>query len=92
MLAAGPKHEATLFEFRANEREGPIRNGDTCVLMVYGPDGKQKGIIALSLRGQNAGEGVDDAKSIGALPYSVPNEGRIRFTVLEMVDQADVPV
>ncbi|KAB8201499.1 hypothetical protein BDV34DRAFT_202735 [Aspergillus parasiticus] len=91
VLAAGPKHEATLFEFRDQEREGPLRNGDKCCLLVYGPDGKQKGIIALSLRGQNPGEGVDDAKSIGALPYSVPNEGRIRFTVLEMVDQADVP-
>ncbi|KAB8226678.1 hypothetical protein BDV33DRAFT_197668 [Aspergillus novoparasiticus] len=91
LLAAGPKHEATLFEFRDQEREGPLRNGDKCCLLVYGPDGKQKGIIALSLRGQNSGEGVDDAKSIGALPYSVPNEGRIRFTVLEMVDQADVP-
>lgn len=68
-----------------------MRNGDKCCLLVYGPDGRQKGIIALSLRGQNPGEGVDDAKSIGALPYSVPNEGRIRFTVLEMVDQADVP-
>ncbi|EIT75725.1 hypothetical protein AO1008_08415 [Aspergillus oryzae 100-8] len=91
VLAAGPKHEATLFEFRDQEREGPMRNGDKCCLLVYGPDGRQKGIIALSLRGQNPGEGVDDAKSIGALPYSVPNEGRIRFTVLEMVDQADVP-
>ncbi|KAE8414453.1 hypothetical protein BDV36DRAFT_286156 [Aspergillus pseudocaelatus] len=85
LLAAGPKHEATLFEFRDRDREGPMRNGDNCTLLAYGPDGKQKGIIALSLRGENAGEGVDDAKSIGALPYSVPNEGRIRFTVLEML-------
>ncbi|OGM42255.1 hypothetical protein ABOM_009045 [Aspergillus bombycis] len=92
VLAAGSKHEATLFEFRDKDREGPMREGDKCCLLVYGPDGKQKGIVALSLRGQTSEDGVDDAMSIGALPYSVPNEGRIRFTVLEMVDQADVPI
>ncbi|GAB1198626.1 hypothetical protein APSETT444_007953 [Aspergillus pseudonomiae] len=92
VLAAGPKHEATLFEFRDKDREGPMHNGDKCCLLVYGPDGKQKGIVALSLRGLNPDDGAEGANSIGALPYSVPNEGRIRFTVLEMVDQADVPV
>ncbi|KAE8141608.1 hypothetical protein BDV38DRAFT_268395 [Aspergillus pseudotamarii] len=90
VLAAGPKHEATLFEFRDKDREGPMRNGDKCTLLAYGPDGKQKGIIAWSLRGEKTGEGVDDATSVGALPYSVPNEGRIRFTVLEMLKSSEL--
>ncbi|KAJ5939738.1 hypothetical protein N7466_002872 [Penicillium verhagenii] len=84
LLAAGPKNQATLFEFRDKQREGPMRNGDSCSLMVYGPDGKQKGLMALALKG--------DGSSIGAMPYSVSNEKWLRFSSLSIVDQEDVPV
>ncbi|KAJ5715174.1 uncharacterized protein N7483_012355 [Penicillium malachiteum] len=83
LLAAGPKSRATLFEFRDKQREGPMRNGDSCSLMVYGPDGKQKGLMALSLKTYGT--------SIGAMPYSVSNEKWLRFSSLSIVDQEDVP-
>lgn len=83
MLAAGPKSQATFFEFRDKAREGQMRNGDSCSLMVYGPDGRQKGTIAYALQG--------DATSIGAMPYSVENEKFLRFTKLSFVEQRNVP-
>ncbi|KAJ5741116.1 hypothetical protein N7493_000988 [Penicillium malachiteum] len=83
LLAAGPKSRATLFEFRDKQREGPMRNGDSCSLMVYGPDGKQKGLMALALKTHGT--------SIGAMPYSVSNEKWLRFSSLSIVDQEDVP-
>ncbi|KAJ5889248.1 hypothetical protein N7504_010058 [Penicillium tannophilum] len=83
MLAAGPKSQATFFEFRDKAREGQMRDGDNCSLMVYGPDGRQKGTIAYALQG--------DATSIGAMPYSVENEKFIRFTKLSIVEQRNVP-
>ncbi|KAL4863054.1 hypothetical protein BDV12DRAFT_202481 [Aspergillus spectabilis] len=84
LLAAGPKSQATLFEFREKQREGSMRNGDSCSLMVYGPDGRQKGTIAKSLE--------SPATSIGAMHYSVSKESRMRFSTLMIVDQDDVPV
>ncbi|KAL5334611.1 hypothetical protein BJX70DRAFT_402421 [Aspergillus crustosus] len=84
LLAGGPKSQATLFEFREKQREGAIRNGDSCSLMVYGPDGRQKGTIAKSLE--------SPATSIGAMHYSVSREARLRFSTLMLVDQEDVPV
>lgn len=83
MLAAGYKSQATFFEFREGDREGPIRNGDKCSLLVYGPDGRQKGIIARALKG--------DTTSVGAMPYSQPNEKFICFTQLSIVEQRYVP-
>ncbi|KAJ6003344.1 hypothetical protein N7451_005891 [Penicillium sp. IBT 35674x] len=83
MLAAGPKSQATFFEFRDKAREGQIWNGDNSSLVVYGPDGRQKGTIAYALQG--------DATSIGAMPYSVENEKFIRFTKLSIADQRNVP-
>ncbi|KAJ6148985.1 hypothetical protein N7471_000184 [Penicillium samsonianum] len=83
LLAAGPKNQATLFEFRDKSREGPMRNADDCSLVVYGPDGRQKGSIAYALETHGT--------SIGAMPYSVDNERWLRFTNLSIVDQRDVP-
>ncbi|OQE08168.1 hypothetical protein PENFLA_c144G00644 [Penicillium flavigenum] len=84
LLGAGPKSQATLFEFRDQHREGPIRNGDSASLMVYGPDGRQKGLIAKAINTHST--------SIGAMSYSVKNENWIRFSTLSVVDQKDVPV
>ncbi|KAJ5099250.1 hypothetical protein N7532_006251 [Penicillium argentinense] len=83
LLAAGPKSQATLFEFRDKSREGPVRNGDSCSLVVYGRDGRQKGSIAHALESHGT--------SIGAMPYSVDNERWLRFTNLSILDQRDVP-
>ncbi|CAI7567911.1 unnamed protein product [Penicillium glandicola] len=83
LLTAGHKSQATLFEFRDKDREGPIRNGDSCSLMVYGPDGRQKGLMALALETHGT--------SIGAMPYSVTNERWLRFSTFSMVNQEDVP-
>lgn len=83
MLAAGPKSQATLFSFREKNREGPMRAGDSCSLMVYGPDGKQKGCIANVLK--------EYGTSIGAMPYSAEDEKWMRWTTLSLVDQGEVP-
>ncbi|OQD81684.1 hypothetical protein PENANT_c026G06275 [Penicillium antarcticum] len=83
LLAAGPKSQATLFEFRNQNREGPMRHGDSCSLMVWGPDGRLKGVIAHVLQSHGT--------SIGAMHYTVKDEVHLRFTNLLIVDQEEVP-
>ena len=51
--------------------------------MIYGPDGKQKGFMAPSLK--------EFGTSLGAMTYSVNNEKWLRFASLSIVDQEDVP-
>ena len=51
--------------------------------MIYGPDGKQKRLIAQFLK--------EYGTSLGAMTYSVSNEKWLRFASLSIVDQEDVP-
>ncbi|OJJ32909.1 hypothetical protein ASPWEDRAFT_185366 [Aspergillus wentii DTO 134E9] len=92
LLTASYEGEATLFEFRDGDREGPVHNGDNCQVIVYGADGRSKGWLGYSLRDEKNENMVKDSVSIGALPLSSPISKRIPSLIFETVDLGESTV
>ncbi|OJJ32692.1 hypothetical protein ASPWEDRAFT_29844 [Aspergillus wentii DTO 134E9] len=71
VLIAGPKEEATDFEFTEGEQTGVIPWGANCSLLFWGNDGRPRGYLAQSLK-------HEALRSLGAVPNVPVNEGWLR--------------